>query len=108
MAWWAQQILQERGPQNWRDDSAKTKATEFLALYRRVLHRDADALENTALRLKNGMEKEFFQENNAKLERELKKQLGMAAAPYLLVTSGKRPHTQRSLSLDAGSIELGD
>jgi CRISPR-associated protein (TIGR02584 family) len=108
MAWWAQQVLQGHGSQNWRDDAAHTKATTFLTLYRCVLHRDAEAVEKAALRLKNGMEKEFFQENNSKLERELKRQLGLAAAPYLLITSGKRPHTRRSLSLKADGIELRD
>ena len=41
-------------------------------------------------------------------DRELafKAQLGLAAAPYLLTTSGKRPHTARSLGLDAQAITL--
>ena len=52
------------------------------------------------------MEKEFFEQNNAKLERAIKAQLGLAAAPYLLTTSGKRPHTARSLGLDAQAITL--
>ena len=102
LAWWAQQALQQRGPQTWRS----ADATDFLALYRRVVGVDAVAFENTQKRLQAGMEKEFFQQNNAKLEGALKRQLGLAATPYLLATSGRRLHTARSLALDAQAITL--
>lgn len=102
LAWWAQQTLHARGPQNWRSANAQ----EFLALYRRVVGIDAMAYEKAQTRLADGMEKEFFEQNNAKLERALKAQLGLTAAPYLLTTSGKRPHTARSLGLDAQAITL--
>ena len=102
LAWWAQQTLQQRGPQNWRSADAPA----FLALYRRVVGIDAVAFENTQKRLQGSMEKEFFEQNNAKLERTLRAQLGLAAAPYLLTTSGKRPHTARSLGLEAHAITL--
>lgn len=100
LAWWAQQTLHQRGPQSWRSANAQ----EFLALYRSVVGMDAEAYEKAALRLQEGMEKEFFEQNNSKLERALKAALGLAATPYLLATSGKRPHTQRSLSLPATAI----
>lgn len=104
LAWWAQNTLQSRGPQSWR--SADWPA--FLALYRQVVGIDAVAFENTKQRLQNeGMEqKEFFEQNNAKLERRLKAQLGLAAVPYLLATGGKRPHTARGLALQAQAITL--
>ena len=102
LAWWAQQALQQHGPQNWRSADAPA----FLSLYRRVVGVDAVAYENAQKRLHGGMEKEFFEQNNAKLERAIKAQLGLAAAPYLLTTSGKRPHTARSLGLDAQAITL--
>lgn len=102
LAWWAQQALQQRGPQNWRS----AQAPAFLELYRRVVGIDAVAYENAQKRLHGGMEKEFFEQNNAKLERILKSQLGLAAAPYLLATSGRRPHTARSLGLDAQALTL--
>jgi len=102
LAWWAQQTQQQRGPQNWRSANAQ----EFLALYRRVVGIDAMAYEKAQKRLADGMEKEFFEQNNAKLERTLKAQLGVAATPYLLTTSGRRPHTARSLALDAQAINL--
>ena len=102
LAWWAQNVLQQRGPQGWRD----ADAAPFLQLYQRVVSVDAMAFENAQKRLSDGMEKTFFEENNAKLERALKQQLGLTAGPYLLVSSGQRPHTRRSLGLDAQAITL--
>ena len=102
LAWWAQQTLQGRGPQNWRS----ADAAAFLKLYRSVVGIDAVAYENTQKRLAGGMEKEFFEQNNSKLERALKSRLGLAAAPYLLATSGQRPHTARSLQLQSTAIDL--
>lgn len=104
LAWWAQRTISGAGAQHWRDADERA----FLRLYQRVLPQgeDAEALEKAALRLKGGMEKEFFEQNNAKLERALKTQLGLAAAPYLLQTSGKRPYTQRGLSLPPEAISL--
>ena len=102
LAWWAQNILEARGPQSWGD----ADAGQFLRLYQRVVSVDAIAFENAQKRLKDGMEKEFFEQNNSKLERALKTQLGLAATPYLLATSGQRPHTARSLRLPAAAITL--
>lgn len=101
-AWWARQAQHARGPQSWRSADAR----EFLDLYRRVVGLHAGVYDNAATRLKDGMEKEFFEQNNAKLERALKDALGLAATPYLLVTSGNRPNTARSLRLDAQAIDL--
>ena len=102
LAWWARQSVEERGPQSWRT----ADAGEFLEIYRSVVSVDASAYENAVLRLADGMEKEFFEQNNAKLQRSLQQQLGLAAPPYLLETSGKRPHTARSLKLDKHSIQI--
>lgn len=100
-AWWAEHALQGRSEQSWRS----ADAAAYLRLYRRVIGVSV-TLESAKQRLKDGMEKQFFQENNAKLVRALKEQLGLAAAPYLLATRGKRPHTRRSLELDAAAITL--
>ncbi len=102
LAWWAQNALQQRPAQNWRT----ADALSFLALYRRVVGIDAIAYENAQRRLQDGMEKEFFEQNNAKLERAFRDQLGLAAAPYLLATRGKRPHTTRGLALALSAITL--
>lgn len=102
LAWWAQSAQQGHGPQSWRSADAQ----RFLHLYARVVQRNSATFENAEQRLQEGMEKAFFEENNAKLERALRSQLGLAAAPYLLQTSGKRPHTQRYLGLAPEAIEL--
>jgi len=70
-----------------------------------ILHSDRGS-QYASHAMSDSMEKEFFEQNNAKLERALKEQLGLAATPYLLTTSSKRPHTKRSLSLPAQAIEL--
>lgn len=101
-AWWAQQRLGDHGPQSWRTANPQG----FLDLYARLVGRHSAALENAQTRLQAGMEKAFFQENNAKLERALKQQLGLAATPYLLQTSGKRPYTSRELGLPISVIAL--
>lgn len=102
LAWWAQSAQQGHGPQSWRSADAQ----RFLHLYARVVQRNSATFENAEQRLQEGMEKAFFEENNAKLERALRSQLGLAAAPYLLQTSGKRPHTQRYLGLAPEAIHL--
>ena len=102
LAWWAQNVLEERDPQSWRS----ADAAQYLRLYQRVVKINSAAFENAQTRLKDGMEKTFFEESNAKLERTLKNKLGLAAAPYLLASSGKRPHTKRHLTLPAHSITL--
>ena len=103
LAWWAQHTLQGRSLQSWRN----ADWTAFLDLYRRVVGIDATAYEKAKERLQYTEEqKEHFEQNNAKLERALRRQLGLAAAPYLLVSSGKRPHTVRGLGLDPHAITL--
>lgn len=102
LAWWAQSASRGEALQGWRDADAPS----YLDLYQRVVGIDAVAYEKTAKRLKDGMEKDFFEQNNSKLEKALKEQLGPGAAPYLLVTEGKRPHTRRGLSLPAHAITL--
>ncbi|WP_374336280.1 CRISPR-associated ring nuclease Csm6 [Methyloversatilis sp.] len=102
LAWWATLARAGRPMLHWRDADAKS----YLEIYARVVGRDADALEQTAKRLHEGMEKDFFEQNNAKLERALHDQLGPAAKPYLLDRSGKRPHTRRGLSLPATAITI--
>ncbi len=101
-AWWAEQALRGSGMQSWRTANVR----EFLDIYRAVVGPDAVAYENTAKRLKDGMEKAFFGENNSKLGGRLRDQLGFAAAPYLLASTGKRPHTMHSLTLPTQAIEL--
>lgn len=105
LAWfalWAETAQSSAPMRHWLDMDAK----DYLRLYECVVGRDAEALERAQLRLRNGMEKDFFEEYNSKLERELKNALGVAASPYLLQRQGRRPHTQRGLSLSPESISL--
>lgn len=102
LAWWATLARQGRPETTWREADAKL----FLDIYRTVVGIDAIDYEKTAELLGNGMEKEFFQTKNAKMERTLKDALGPAATPYLLATTGKRPHTRRGLTLSPESIHI--
>ena len=102
MAWWAHNALNGQAMQHWR----RADAGSFLTLYRSVVGIDAEALERAHKRLADGMEKEFFEQNNAKLNRTLQEQLGPAASPYLLASEGKRPDTRRGLTLPLSTIPL--
>lgn len=102
LAWWARQTLAGQPMHHWRTADAQS----FLDLYQRVVGIDAETLEKARKRLAQGMEQEFFEQNNAKLNRALQQQLGPAAQPYLLTTQGTRPHTRRGLTLPPGAITL--
>lgn len=102
LAWWARNSLTGQPMQHWR----KADASSYLTLYETVVGMDAEALEKARKRLAEGMEKEFFEQNNAKLNRALQEQLGQAATPYLLTSEGKRPDTKRGLSLLPDRITL--
>jgi CRISPR-associated protein (TIGR02584 family) len=103
LAFWATQAKQGDAMKSWREVDAE----KFLALYRDVVGEDAAALDNTRKRLAHGMEKEFFQENNSKLEGAFKKALGeFAAKPYLLASTGRRPNVCRGLTLSHDVIDI--
>ena len=108
LAWWAWRRQTQQGESagfaGWRSVGAETKV--FLALYRKVVGPDAADFESTATLLAAGMEKEFFQQKNSRLERALRDALGPAAAPYLLAQQGKRPHTRRGLTLPVDAIRI--
>lgn len=102
LAWWARNALIGQPMQHWRQADERS----FLSLYESVVGIDATALDETRKRLADGMEQQFFEQNNAKLSRALREQLGLAANPYLLTTGGKRPYTTRGLALPASAITL--
>ncbi len=101
-AFWAQTALDGRPMRHWRE----IEPAEYLKHYARVVGIDAEAFEAAQRRLKDGMEKEFFEQNNAKLEAALKTSLGPAAAPYLLAREGQKPHTRRGLTLPNDAITI--
>lgn len=102
LAWWASNALAGKAMQHWREADAES----YLVLYERIVGRDSHALEEARHRLRDGMEKELFEQNNAKLEGALRTHLGRAASPYLLARDGKRPHTQRGLTLPPHAIKI--
>jgi CRISPR-associated protein (TIGR02584 family) len=102
LAWWAESALAGQPMKSWREVDPEA----FLRLYARVVGPDAEALEKARLRLADGMEEGFFQQNNAKLEAALKETLGPAAMPYLLGREGKKPHTRRGLTLPVEAITM--
>lgn len=102
LAWWVSNVLAGRPMQHWSD----ADSTSFLDIYARVVGAGSDAYEQTCCRLSAGMEKEFFEQNNSRLEGALREQLGLAAAPYLLATEGRRPRTRRGLDLSAEAVML--
>ncbi|MFN6961387.1 MAG: CRISPR-associated ring nuclease Csm6 [Rhodocyclaceae bacterium] len=105
LAWlvfWAQCVLDGRPLRHWREIAPE----EYLRPYARIVGIDAEAFERAQKRLAHGMEKEFFEQNNSKLDAALKAALGPAAAPYLLTRSGRKPHTRRGLALSPEAIEL--
>ena len=105
--WWAWLAQRQPGAHYLHWSEAKEKELgAFLAIYRTVVGRNAPEYVAASKRLAAGMEKEFFQENNSKLERSLKDALGPIAVPYLLRQLGERPHTRRGLDLDPASIHL--
>lgn len=102
LAWWASNAIAGKAMQHWRNADAQN----YLVLYERIVGRDAHALEKARHRLRDGMEKEFFEQNNAKLEGKLRTHLGRAALPYLLATDGGRPYTLRGLTLPPQAIKI--
>jgi CRISPR-associated protein (TIGR02584 family) len=81
---------------------------EFLRHYVRVVGKDSAHYEKAQQNLKEGFTKEFFEEKCAKTNSALEKQLKLFAAPYRIVTSGKRPHTRYGIALKADAIHIDE
>lgn len=75
LAWWATQARAGTPMKSWRE----ADAGEYLALYSRIVGIDAESYEKAQRRLRDGMEEEFFQQNNSKLDAAFRKALGPAA-----------------------------
>src|SRR5699024_2510284 len=91
LAWlfmWAKRKKKNKAAVNWR----KLQKEEFLDAYARVVGINSASYENAKKRLKDGMDRDFFRQNNSKLKNTLQKALGPAAKHYLLSTQGKRPY----------------
>lgn len=83
---------------------------ELLAAYARI----TGPLSAACVRLQaqlhrdGGVAEAFFREKNAKLNRLLDDRLGVAAGPYRVQSTGKRPFTRCGLSIDPAVVELPD
>ncbi|MBM3758308.1 MAG: TIGR02584 family CRISPR-associated protein [Acidobacteria bacterium] len=75
----------------------------FLREYRRLAGQDPG---RTLRSLRSGMDSSYFLQRRARWDAAIRKQLGDAAPPYLVTTSGVRPHTRYSLGLPADLIFL--
>lgn len=81
-------------------------AEEFLQEYRRIVGPMAHDYEATAALLAEGMTPEFFQEKKARVNACLKEALKLAAPPYLIKATGRRPTQKFGLSMSAEHIVI--
>lgn len=79
---------------------------DFLALYAQLVGRDAADLENTALLLREGFPKEFFEQKCARINAALGRELGLHAGPYLIARHGQRPRTRHGLDIAPENIRI--
>ena len=108
-AWWAllkKMDFGSAGRVTW--SGASQHVPDFLRIYKAVVGADSASLAKAEKIFINadGMEQEFFQTTNSKLEKALEVTLGLASRPYLLSSSGKRPNTLRGLSVPPDVISL--
>ena len=90
---------------SWRDaDLAKAYLAEYVAL---VGEASGD-YERAEAALANGMTDDDFDQRKARTNRLLRQALGtQLAAPYLIQTLGRRPHSQSRLALEPEAIRFG-
>jgi CRISPR-associated protein (TIGR02584 family) len=102
LAWHAQRAVRSDLPYDGATRWTDTDPAEFLALYRNAAP-DTERADRVARRVKGLVEpgdlKGWFEERTAKLNKLLKQELGLAAAPYLLRSSGHRPFSRTGLAL---------
>jgi CRISPR-associated protein (TIGR02584 family) len=78
--------------------------------HRRVtgsLSKGADELERRCLR-DGGLDESFFREKSAKLNRCVEAAMGTSAAPYRVISRGRRPFTRHGIGLPVQSLEMLD
>jgi hypothetical protein len=81
---------------------------EFLDEHRRVVGDMAHDFEEAARALRSEGEapKIFFEQKKSRVQRLLRSQLGFAARPYLVLSSGSRGRQRFGLGLAAAQIDL--
>jgi CRISPR-associated protein (TIGR02584 family) len=106
LAWWAIQAKKEDPMKSWREFEQQKE--EYLKLHAQLTGPDSAHLENTTKRLRSSEDaKSFFEENNSKLKRVLRRSLGaLEATPYQLIHQGPRGQSRRGLDLRPEAITL--
>jgi CRISPR-associated protein (TIGR02584 family) len=105
-AWMARRrktVVEFGGHVCWRDDGI---AEAFLREYRGVVGEMAHDYETARAVLRDGMTEEFFEQKKALVNRLLRQALGLAATPYLIVASGRRPTRRFGLLVPPEQIRL--
>ena len=103
MAWRRKNRTENNGHISWRDTAA---GTEYLDIYRSIVGEDSHDYEAVVENFTDGMPREFFEEKKTRTNKWIKELIGPAAEPYLLVSSGSRPHTRFGLSINTDRIQL--
>lgn len=100
--WLADRRRQGRPAVRWDDPHL---AAEYLAWYAKAVGDMSGGYERAEEALARGMGKEWFEQRKARTNGAIRKELGdQLAQPYLIVGSGKRPHTRFGLALEPDCI----
>lgn len=98
LAWHARRRRDPDLPHGGATRWTEADPAKFLAIYREVAP-NAAQVGRVARGLAGGMDKAWFEERTAKLNKLLKDALGLGAGPYLLRSSGDRPFTRTGIGL---------
>ncbi|SFM53764.1 CRISPR-associated ring nuclease Csm6 [Nitrosomonas communis] len=79
---------------------------DFLRVYADVVGSMSASLENTAQVLKNGFDRQFFEEKLSKINRIIEKSLPLEASFYQIATFGMKPYKKYGLRLTPDQISL--
>jgi len=102
--WLVQRRRDGAPPVRWSDEGL---AEEYLSHYGRVVGTASGDYERAADALKSGMTKEYFEQRKTRSNTAIKTALGaIAAQPYLITASGKRPLQRFGITLPAGQITI--
>ena len=90
----------EDGVIRWQDANHE----DYLKIYAEVAGSMSAVLEKAQQTLKNGFEREFFEQKASKINRILKEQLPLEASAYQIATFGIKPHKKYGLKLTPDQI----
>jgi CRISPR-associated protein (TIGR02584 family) len=79
---------------------------DFLSVYAEVVGAMSAPLENARQVLKNGFDRQYFEEKSSKINRIIKQQLPLEASFYQIATFGTRPYKRYGLKLAPDQISL--